>query len=78
MHLCYVNQGKQKIKIMIHLIKPTTKEVANIQLNRIACVNNPFIKGAAREINGFEVAISEGKIICKKCLSLYNSKYKIA
>lgn len=57
---------------MIHLTKQTTKEVQNIQLNRMACVNSPFIKGRLADKEEF-AQLMETKLqhCCKKCQSIY-------
>lgn len=47
----------------------TTKE--GIQLDRLACVNNPFIKGHTEGKEAFQKRFAEKpETCCKKCISI--------
>jgi hypothetical protein len=67
--MCIFDVSKKEI--MIHLEKQTSTIVQSIQLNRLACVNNPFIKGAILKLEEFKNRASANPdICCKKCLSI--------
>lgn len=53
---------------MIHLVKQTdaiTRE--GISLKRMACVNDPFVRGRIVTLDEFKTAMQSGKTCCKKC-----------
>jgi len=58
---------------MVHLQKQTNTQVQGIELKRLACVTNPFVKGLVLTVEEFERRFEEHpEHCCKKCVKIYN------
>lgn len=56
---------------MVHLNKLTlTKSREGIELDRLACVNDPFVRGLTVFTEEFGYHIVNGSRCCKKCLKI--------
>jgi hypothetical protein len=62
--------------MVIHLVKQTdsiSKE--GISIKRMACVNDPFVRGYIVTLDEFNSAMQAGKTCCKKCQKI-SLRYK--